>query len=383
MPATGQPKRILFVFAWLVVGGEETEVRLLARNLDPARYRISVVACMRKPNMPEQSQRQLEALGIEVDQTPYSLSLEDTVEYLSRKFTDYDLVVACQAVPDVYPALERMAARPPLIEHGGLVLEATAGPKHLTSRYVGVCASIRDAAARVMPGRERHALEIPSMVDLSEFDKGDRNWAREHWGVREEDVPVIGWVGRLDRKKRVDDFVRAAALVHKSHPSARFVVIGGPDAFMPEYAVELAALADREGLGEALTFMGDRPDVPRLLSGLDVFAWLSRDEGMPHVIAEAGAAWLPVVATRDNGSEEQITHWETGLFVPHEALEEVASAMRFLLDDPALRRRLGANLRRKVEFEYSAEVVTRRWVELFDEVIAEGPVAVAIKNEGK
>ena len=36
------PRRILFVFGWLVVGGEETEVRLLARHLDPRRYRIEV-----------------------------------------------------------------------------------------------------------------------------------------------------------------------------------------------------------------------------------------------------------------------------------------------------------------------------------------------------
>ena len=37
------PVRILFVFAWLVVGGEETEVRLLARNLDRSRYKLDVV----------------------------------------------------------------------------------------------------------------------------------------------------------------------------------------------------------------------------------------------------------------------------------------------------------------------------------------------------
>src|SRR5436305_10074045 len=78
-------RRVLFVFAWLVVGGEETEVRLLARHLDPARYRIEVVACLRKPNMPEQSHRQLEALGVPVDRTPYSLSFEETVAYLARK----------------------------------------------------------------------------------------------------------------------------------------------------------------------------------------------------------------------------------------------------------------------------------------------------------
>src|SRR3954451_24291188 len=108
------PNHILFVFSWLVVGGEETEVRLLARNLDPTRYRLEVVACFRKPKMPEQSHRQLEALGVAVDRRPYDLSFEDTIAYLARKMADYDLVVACQAVPDIYPALERMARRPPL-----------------------------------------------------------------------------------------------------------------------------------------------------------------------------------------------------------------------------------------------------------------------------
>src|SRR5438270_11920506 len=100
------PKRILFIFAWLVVGGEESEVRLLAKHLDPARYQIDVVACLRKPQMPEQTHRQLEALGVPVDRTPYDLSYAETVSYLARKILDYDVIVACQAVPDVYPALE-------------------------------------------------------------------------------------------------------------------------------------------------------------------------------------------------------------------------------------------------------------------------------------
>src|SRR4051812_46324265 len=118
------PKRVLFVFAWLVVGGEETEVRLLAKHLDPACYQLDVVACFRKSNMPEQTHQQLEALGVHVDKTPYTLSFEDTVAYLAQKIEGYDLVVACQAVPDIYPALARLTNPPPLIEHGGLVSEA-------------------------------------------------------------------------------------------------------------------------------------------------------------------------------------------------------------------------------------------------------------------
>src|SRR3954471_21127951 len=110
-----RPRRVLFVFAWLVVGGEETEVKLLARHLNPARYRVEVVACFRKPNMPEQTHFQLAQLGVPVDRTPYGFLPEQTVEYLSHKKEKYDLVVAGKAVREVYPALERMApqCRPP------------------------------------------------------------------------------------------------------------------------------------------------------------------------------------------------------------------------------------------------------------------------------
>jgi polysaccharide biosynthesis protein PelF len=365
-------RRVLFIFAWLVVGGEETEVRLLARHLDPARYHVEVIACLRRAGMPTQTHDQLTALGVPLDTAPYARSFADTVAYLAEKIPAYDLVVACQAVPDVYPALELIppGRRPPLIEHGGLVAEALAGPKHRTARYVGVCRSIRDAAAARMPGRPQHALEIPSMVDLDDFDPAQRGAVRRELGVL-EGTPLIGWVGRLDRKKRVEDFLRAAALVRRSCPRARFVVVGGPDAFMPEYAAELRALATTLELDDALRFLGDRPDVPRLLAGLDVFVWLSRGEGMPHVVAEAGAAGLPVVATRDNGTEEQLEDGVSGLFVPHEAPDAAAGAIRRLLDDPSLARRLGRTLRRTVEREYSAAVVTRRWEALFDEVVAE------------
>ncbi len=370
MKIKSHPRRILFVFAWLVVGGEETEVRLLAKNLNAARYQLEVIPCFRKPNMPEQTHEQLEAIGVPIDQAPYQLSFEDTISYLAQKIPQYDIVVACQAVPDIYPALERLTSPPPFIEHGGLASEALRGPKHLTTRYVGVCRSICDTAISRMPDRPHHVLEIPSMVDLSEFDPSQRDEVRRELGVSEDNF-VVGWVGRLDRKKRVEDFIQAAALLNHTHPQARFVIIGGPDAFMPEYAQELRLLTRILEIQEITQFLGNRKDIPRLLSGLDAFVWLSRGEGMPHVIAEAGAAGLPVIATRDNGAEEQIINHLNGLFVPYEAPSEVAAALKRLIADPGLCRYLGRNLRRKVTREYSTEVITRRWETLFDEVIME------------
>ncbi len=364
------PIRILFVFAWLVVGGEETEVRLLARNLDPARYRIDVVACFHKPNMPSQTHQQLSDLGVNVDTTPYDLSFEDTVSYLANKIPGYDVVISCQNVADIYPALERLHWRPPLIEHGGLVSEALAGPKHFTHRYVGVCRSICDAAASVMPGREDAVIEIPSMVDLSEFDQSQRATIRASLGVDEATI-LVGWVGRLDPKKNVEDFVEAAALVHARHANIRFVIIGGPDAFMPDYAERLRALVTARQLDDVLSFLGDRKDVPALLSALDVFVWLSKGEGMPHVIAEAGAAGLPVIATPDNGAMQQIEDGVCGLFVPYNDPSAVADAIVRLSTSNSLRGTLGQALRRKVETSYSASAVVPQWEGLIDTVIAE------------
>ncbi|WP_299363178.1 glycosyltransferase family 4 protein [uncultured Paracoccus sp.] len=366
--------RILWVFAWLVVGGEETEVRLLARTLDRSKYRIEVLPCFRKDGMPDQSHEQLRALGVRVDTTAYGLSFEDTVDYLRRRLNGADIVISSQDVADIYPALERLALRPPLIEHGGLVREALSGPKHFTARYVGVCRSIREAAASKLPDRPQHAVEIPSMVDLDEFDPAARLPTRAALGIGDDDV-LVGWVGRLDRKKRVEDFIRAAARVVTEEPAARFVVVGGPDAFMPEYQGDLHRLAAELGLGSRLIFTGDRGDVPALLSAMDVFCWLSRDEGMPHVIAEAGAAGLPVIATPDNGAQQQIRHGESGLFVPHEDPDAVAAAILRLIRDKDLRRQLGTALRRHVRDSYSAQVVVPQWERLIADVLAERPTA--------
>jgi glycosyltransferase involved in cell wall biosynthesis len=211
------------------------------------------------------------------------------------------------------------------------------------------------------------------MVDLDEFDPSQREAVRRELGLRPDDV-AFAWVGRLDRKKRVEDFLRAAAGVAERDPRARFVVIGGPDSFMPEYERELHALAAELRLAHEgrLQFLGDRPDVPRLLAGMDAMVWLARGEGMPHVIAEAGAASLPVIATPDNGTLEQIRPDVTGIFVPHESPDAVAEAMTRLAADAPLRHRLGRALRRDVEARYATTVIVPRWQALFDEVVAEG-----------
>jgi glycine/D-amino acid oxidase-like deaminating enzyme len=167
----------------------------------------------------------------------------------------FDLVVACQAVPDIEPALRlaqtRGAGVPPLIEHGGLVAEAerTSG---LAARYIGVCAAIRDAAAERLPGREHHAIEIPSMVDLAEFVPGHRADVRNELRLGPDDV-AFGWVGRLDRKKRVEDFLRAAALLAETELLAEWA---GLYEVTPDDQPILGRLPHADGLFVCAGFSG-------------------------------------------------------------------------------------------------------------------------------
>ncbi|HEU4752412.1 MAG TPA: glycosyl transferase family 1, partial [Armatimonadota bacterium] len=192
----GEPLRVLFVFAWLVVGGEETEVRLLAQNLPPARCRLEVLVTYRRPNMPLQTHEQLRELGVPCDTLCYNLPEAEHAPHIARRIREgrFDVVVACQGVRPVYAAYDLLEQRPPLVEHGGLVSEVFHNPKHHTAAYVGVCREIREAAASVLPEPER-ALEIPSMVDLREFRPEERDGARAELGVSPGEV-LIGWVGR-------------------------------------------------------------------------------------------------------------------------------------------------------------------------------------------
>ncbi|WP_428332149.1 glycosyl transferase family 1 [Novosphingobium sp.] len=165
LAADAPPIRVLFVFAWLGVGCEEREVRLLAQALDPARYRLEAVVCFHKQGTPDTMHARLQAAGVPVDRTPHTLGFDETVAYLASKLPAYDVIVSYQNVADVYPALELMHLRPPLIDRGFLVSEAIGSPKHFTARYVGATAAIRDAAAARMPGRDHDAIMIPAIVE--------------------------------------------------------------------------------------------------------------------------------------------------------------------------------------------------------------------------
>ncbi|HSS10639.1 MAG TPA: glycosyltransferase family 4 protein [Acidimicrobiales bacterium] len=162
----------------------------------------------------------------------------------------------------------------------------------------------------------------------------ERAEARRSLGVP-PGTRVVGTVGRLDYQKAPEHFVEAIARTRRSDVFG--VWIGdGP------LRADAERLVGRRGLVGRFSFLGERPDVPALLPGLDIFAMSSRYEGLPCAVVEAMTAGLPVVATAVNAVPDVVVPGETGLLVPPGRPDLLARAIAHLLEHPADAARLGA-----------------------------------------
>lgn len=153
-----------------------------------------------------------------------------------------------------------------------------------------------------------------------------------------DDVPVIGCVGRLVPLKNQQLLIKCMPTLLKFHPTLRLVMVGdGP------LADELREQASASNVAGHVRFMGQRSDVADLLPAFDILALPSLTEGLSIALLEACATGLAVVATAVGGNPEVIQHNKTGLLIAPQDCDALNDALKRLLDDPALRGRLGSN----------------------------------------
>lgn len=218
-----------------------------------------------------------------------------------------------------------------------------------------------EEARRVTGRRMPPVVEIPPGVDceqLSPLDPGERAAARRQLGLP-TDGPLVASVSRLVHRKGMDVLIEAALRLVPSFPDL-VVAIGGTGREEEGLA---AQVRDSNAPVQLLGRLGE-DDKALLLGAADVFAMLCRSrwlgleqEGFGIVFLEAAAAGVPQVAGDSGGAAEAVEHGVTGLVVRRpEDPAEVAQALRELLADGDLRRRMGAAARGRAlaSFDYSA-----------------------------
>jgi len=230
--------------------------------------------------------------------------------------------------------------------------------------------SSEDAKTAVRLGLCRGGVveAIGNGVDLRAFqpagtvDEEVRMKLRRELGAGPDDV-VIVMNGRLVREKGYPELFDAMRQV-----DAKLWVIG--ERLASEYSKSMAPVLDGvthdANLRDRVSLLGRREDVPALLSAADVFVLPSHREGMPRSIIEAMASGLPVVATNIRGCREEVIDGQTGCLVPVKDMAALAAALRKLVLDPELRRKMGrAGLARAHALFDESKVLDRQLEVLF------------------
>ncbi|HEX9611912.1 MAG TPA: glycosyltransferase family 4 protein [Gemmatimonadales bacterium] len=287
-------------------------------------------------------------------------------------------------------ARERTGARYGLLVHGGDLLRELHRIHHnpivrgTAKALLGSASAVvansqwtREQAQKVLrelgldPLAERVKV-VPLGTDPAQFRPGvDSREMRARY--RLNGGPWIVTVAQLEAYKGVDTGIRAVARLRQQGLEAHYAVVGaGPkrEAFR--------RLAEELAVGDLVRFLGavPDPDLPAVYNVGAVYLGASRRadgmrvEGFGVALAEASACGLPVVAGRSGGLAEAVEDGETGLVVDPEDVEAVAEALRRVLSDDLLARRLGHGGRKAVEEKYNWDRVIKDLREIESQAVA-------------
>jgi phosphatidylinositol alpha-1,6-mannosyltransferase len=192
-------------------------------------------------------------------------------------------------------------------------------------------------------------------------DRGARG--RLGWGER----PVLLTVGRLQKRKGHDQMVRALDAVRRVLPDVLYAVVGDG-----EERAALAALVERQRLGDHVQFLGELDDsrLVQCYQQCDLFVLPNRQvggdfEGFGMVLVEAQACGKPVVAGASGGTAETMSIPETGQVVSCDGPDELAAVVTGLLADAGRRARMGRAARDWAVAHFDWAVLARQAERLF------------------
>lgn len=178
----------------------------------------------------------------------------------------------------------------------------------------------------------------------------------------------VAVIGRVTQIKGHADLLRAFAIVTKSFPRATLSIVGDAAPDHQKYLNHLKTLCAQLGLQEKVKFTGHNAEVPNFLKMVDLLVLPSAgQEAFGRVLIEAGAAGVPVVATRVGGVAEVVVDRKTGLLVPPADPMALSGAVTLLLKDRALAATLAQAARKRVESLYPLARMVEQTIDVYKE----------------
>lgn len=183
-----------------------------------------------------------------------------------------------------------------------------------------------------------------------------------------KDAPLLLNLGRLHVSKAQDILLRAMVDI----PNAYLWIAGEGD-----LRKQLTALAKSLNIDDRVRFLGWRNDREALLRTADLCVFPSRHESFGVVSIEAWAQKCPLVTAAAPGPKSVVTNGRNGLVVPVDNVPALVDAIRTALTDKGLRQRMVEDGRRTYDAFYSEQAVTKRYLDLYQELALMGTFAKA------
>jgi glycosyltransferase involved in cell wall biosynthesis len=212
---------------------------------------------------------------------------------------------------------------------------------------------------------------IYNALDMAEFlEPHDAEETRRSLGLSPTDA-VVGIMGRIIPWKGHRTFIEAMALVAKTIPQLRCLIVGDAAPADMEYKDELIDLAAEFGIAERVQFLGWRQDVPRLLGAMDLLVHASLEpEPFGRVLIEGMAAGKPVIASDSGACPEIVRDGVSGILATPGDARDLAQAAAALLSNPDRIRTMGVVARHEAEARFSIDEHVRRVQSVYAELVS-------------
>jgi glycosyltransferase involved in cell wall biosynthesis len=160
-----------------------------------------------------------------------------------------------------------------------------------------------------------------------------------------ETAKVFGCIAAIVGDKGVNELIEAFDIISKNYPQAYLLYIGQITEKDPVKKTTLETMKSNS----RIIHLGWQTEPEKYMAAMDIFVLPTYREGFGVVNIEASAMKLPVISTDVPGPQESIVNGETGILVPARTIEPLLAAMRKLVEDPDLARRLGKSGRQRVK----------------------------------
>ncbi len=264
------------------------------------------------------------------------------------------------------------------LKTGGLLFKAFIGIRNHILRqaggFVAISSQIADEyQAHGVPGGAK-VYRIPNSVDTDLFQPvppKTKSKLREALGLPQDKRLVI-FTGRLVSYKGLPLLLQVWGRIARENPETALVLVGGGSMDIYNAEEQLKDYVAANHLENKVIFCGEVQNVHQYLQASDIFVFPTQKEAFGISVIEAMACGLPVVATPVGGLMDILVHERNGLVIRPDHGEDLYKELKRLISDKGLAEALGKSALQTAKDCYSVNRVTGKYLELFQQLLDKG-----------